>query len=1259
MHNYERIVGIKNRLNNREYLIKFKDKSYKHCEWVKEEDLLKISGGSQFIQDYQDGAAEKPPYFDQNYIKIEKIIKKISEKEYYIKWCSLPYTEATIEAEVDSESLKKYNKLNLQFLPRADTSLEDRFIIEDPFATDSFHDCLIINDLKRDLMNGEKKIMFDDKFGLRDRNIILKSILNAVSVSQKGPILIATHAENITFYHHELLTSYISDNIHLSSFYGSSESKQIVIKDDFWLEEGVLKFNILLTNTKSIFEYPSVFESINWKVIIVDEDQTYAPLTVHHFDILSRLKYTHSIFISYLISRPSLSALDEILRFTKEKSQYFDKSDVSKFEKIVLGVSKLKKDNRVFSANKFVVNCPLNELQKQCCRKVFYDYNHLIKEGKFTTVSQKLFRIMSHPMILYKDIESDIIEASTKFKVLFNLLDQCLKDNEIILILSQFSTSLDLIEDILVERDIIYKRYSSDSFSEGVFIDHSDFTVILFDTILKADSDLHLTSVNTVIILDESLKKFNELYERNRSGRNQIHYFSNIYLLRCDDMYEHHLIESCDPANYSQVFGTFLNEKNGTICQEIAIKLMLPTDEISVQDLIDESYEETHTGGTLFANINRGNEIDLKFSDFDEDSFWDDFFKTLDVQNIPVYKQTFPDNQPASNLEMYRLYRWLNRVGLSRASYIKKLSGVNRSESFINEICEYLTTESFNKVQDKKRFNIIKQLMKNFSNAQNNDISISNSLSTKIRNESGVTLKRLESLYYLTKVFDKEKEKYTIDDVPSIKCSPYYSTLDSKDLPEVYDKMLLISGWQYGLGVYDHLCETIDEDNLYKVLMVDKVIETYKLDERIYRLCESAKKLQVSDSRVISTFSEVITLDGWSEKDKEALTQYIYRKGLFFDNKGSIDIQRIINEEPLLQNKELSEVTTAVQQILDSINRSDINISIVDKFAYRYKAMVNLKEIFETFEFDDERGIEEFKNLPKAADNEYYFFKELYEKGISELSNISNEDEFRTESSVIKRIKDIIKRLKPDVTKEKKVKPVKEKAPKPPKEPKEKANYQVKRLKALQCQDTANVTFPLMITQSSFVETIGEIVYDREGFHSERYIYPAGYKSKKLFASAKNPNDKAYWISEIVDNGGPKPVFKVYMESDPSICFKADTPSAPWVSVLREISKVKGDSSKRNSISGPEAFLLDRPIIRKLIQEKEEAKLCKKYVFVDFEDADDSTSVKDKKVKEKTNEKVTTHINTRSRKGKVKIKDYYDDDEELNNIKEESYDGSY
>lgn len=65
--------------------------------------------------------------------------------------------------------------------------------------------------------------------------------------------------------------------------------------------------------------------------------------------------------------------------------------------------------------------------------------------------------------------------------------------------------------------------------------------------------------------------------------------------------------------------------------------------------------------------------------------------------------------------------------------------------------------------------------------------------------------------------------------------------------------------------------------------------------------------------------------------------------------------------------------------------------------------------------------------------------------------------------------------------------------------------------------------FPISLGDLT-VYSLGEVVTDRLGYHTDEFIYPVGFCSTRLYASLKNIQSPSLYTCKIVD-GGAKPRF--------------------------------------------------------------------------------------------------------------------------------------
>ncbi|KAJ1854462.1 hypothetical protein GGH12_004251 [Coemansia sp. RSA 1822] len=130
------------------------------------------------------------------------------------------------------------------------------------------------------------------------------------------------------------------------------------------------------------------------------------------------------------------------------------------------------------------------------------------------------------------------------------------------------------------------------------------------------------------------------------------------------------------------------------------------------------------------------------------------------------------------------------------------------------------------------------------------------------------------------------------------------------------------------------------------------------------------------------------------------------------------------------------------------------------------------------------------------------------------------------------------------------------------------------------------------------VLNLGRVVWDRDTFHNERYIWPVGYTVQREYYSMVDPHtDVIYtcWVSE----GKDAPLFHVEAEDMPDASIVAPTATGAWTAVLRKVNQIR-HREHSNSASGPDYFGFSHPTIAKMVQDLPGADRCRTYVMQNF-----------------------------------------------------------
>lgn len=152
----------------------------------------------------------------------------------------------------------------------------------------------------------------------------------------------------------------------------------------------------------------------------------------------------------------------------------------------------------------------------------------------------------------------------------------------------------------------------------------------------------------------------------------------------------------------------------------------------------------------------------------------------------------------------------------------------------------------------------------------------------------------------------------------------------------------------------------------------------------------------------------------------------------------------------------------------------------------------------------------------------------------------------------------------------------------------------------IQTNENGDVIFPISLSSSLVLVSLGKIVYDRPNFHTKKYIYSPGFISEHLYSNINNPKEKVWYQSLIIDNGSSSPVFRVQLKEDPSIFFDGNSPSNPWLTLFKKINEKRENKSKPSAmvtVSGPEFYGLSHPITQFLMRKLENVEKCENIEF--------------------------------------------------------------
>jgi len=139
-----------------------------------------------------------------------------------------------------------------------------------------------------------------------------------------------------------------------------------------------------------------------------------------------------------------------------------------------------------------------------------------------------------------------------------------------------------------------------------------------------------------------------------------------------------------------------------------------------------------------------------------------------------------------------------------------------------------------------------------------------------------------------------------------------------------------------------------------------------------------------------------------------------------------------------------------------------------------------------------------------------------------------------------------------------------------------------------------NIIYPIQVNPSLQILNLGVVEYERPSYHSEKNIFPIGWKSVREGTSMFQMGKRDTYICEIFD-GGQKPLFKVTAGEDPDNPIIQNSASGVWIEICKRINELQGGGRTKVTVSGPDRYGLTEPGVTQLLACLPNADKCSKF----------------------------------------------------------------
>ncbi|KAL3687398.1 hypothetical protein R1sor_013707 [Riccia sorocarpa] len=519
---------------------------------------------------------------------LAKRVSKKNGDEVLVKWCGLSYDDCTWElasepalagieelvhahemferAALDncSSSVSKDTSDRGPLSLRTQRPSEVETLAEQPTYLKGGslfpHQLEALNWLRK-CWHRQRNVILADEMGL-GKTISATSFLAAMhhEFKARAPCLVLVPLSTMPNWLAEF--SQWAPSLNVIEYHGSAKARSIIrehewhpITSDGSKLRQAYKFNVMLTTFEMVIQDPTLLKSVPWEVLIVDEGHRLKNSESKLFTLLNTFSFSHRVLLTGTPLQNNFSEMFNLLNFLQpdkfpslaaweEKFSGLSTADqVEELKKLVAPnmLRRLKRDamQKIPPKTEIVVPVDMNSVQSEYY-KALLTKNYLLlrngaKQQSMLNIVMQLRKVCNHPYLIPgtepetgtpEFLQGMRIKASSKLMLLHSMLAKLKADGHRVLIFSQMTKLLDILED-----------YLTFQFGSGTFerVDGSVSVAERQAAILRFNQDasrfvfllstracglgINLATADTVIIYDSDFNPQADLQAMNRAHR--------------------------------------------------------------------------------------------------------------------------------------------------------------------------------------------------------------------------------------------------------------------------------------------------------------------------------------------------------------------------------------------------------------------------------------------------------------------------------------------------------------------------------------------------------------------------------------------------------------------------------------------------------------------------------------------------------------------------------------------------------------------
>ena len=286
-----------------EFLVKFKNFSYLHCQWLTEEELhrgdKRVAGKIKRYKQKREKSAnllefcEEEPY-NPDYVEVDRVLDEavhkddvsgITTKHYLVKWRSLPYEDCTWELEKDVDPIKIADFKRWREPPDDDfyeRTRPKKHLWKKWEESPAYKNG---NKLRPYQLEGVNWLLFSwynwrncllaDEMGLGKTIQSLAWLKGIHDTGILGPFLVIAPLSTIPNWQREFE---LWTDMNVIVYHGSQTSRNMLAEYEMYYKDAkgermmnVFKFHVLITTYECVITDILELREINWRACVIDE----------------------------------------------------------------------------------------------------------------------------------------------------------------------------------------------------------------------------------------------------------------------------------------------------------------------------------------------------------------------------------------------------------------------------------------------------------------------------------------------------------------------------------------------------------------------------------------------------------------------------------------------------------------------------------------------------------------------------------------------------------------------------------------------------------------------------------------------------------------------------------------------------------------------------------------------------------------------------------------------------------------------------